>query len=266
VTGDGALYRREDDAFVGTGCTRGSWHANGQSGGAVLALLGHVLEDVATIVPMSISRLTADLVRPVPVGEPLWVDTHVVREGKRIQVADLVVRSREAECVRGRVLRIRDDDVRAGPPLPQAGGAGSGPPDLPRPEDLDGVDHLPGVADFLRLGAELRRTTEPGPDGSFCVWVRLRVPVVAGEAVRAGSRTALPMDCVNLIGVHDLAGVRAVNPDVSAHVARPPEGEWTALLGTTRFAPEVGHGVSVAHLADRRGIFGVTSTSQVVER
>lgn len=260
----GALYERDGDAFVGTGCTKGSWHANGQSGGAVLALLGHVLEDVATLVPMSVSRLTVDLVRPVPVGEPLWVDTAVVREGKRIQVTDLTVRSRDGVCVRGRALRIRDDDLRTGAPLPAAGSGAD--LDLPRPEDLEGVDHLPGVADFLRLGAELRRTTEPGPDGSFCVWVRLRVPVVAEEAVRAASRVALPMDCVNLIGVHDLAGVRAVNPDVSAHVARPPDGEWTALLGTTRFAPEVGHGVSMAHLADRRGVFGVTSTSQVVER
>ena len=50
-----ALYVRDGDAFVGTSCTKGSWHANGQSGGAVLALLGHVLEDVQTLAPMSLT-------------------------------------------------------------------------------------------------------------------------------------------------------------------------------------------------------------------
>src|SRR5688500_19801715 len=105
-----ALYVRDGDTFVGTRCTKGSWHANGQSGGAVLALLGHLLEDVPTLAPMSLSRLTVDMVRPVPVGERLWIEQVVIREGKRIQVVDITVRTAEAEHARARALRLRDAD------------------------------------------------------------------------------------------------------------------------------------------------------------
>jgi hypothetical protein len=261
-----ALYVRDGDAFVGTGCTLGSWHQNGQSGGAVLALLGHVAEDIPTLVPMSLSRLTVDLVRPVPVGERLWIDHDVVREGKRIQVVDLIVRSAEVDHVRARMLRVRDEDLTGSGPLPSSTTDLDPATRFPGPEDTESVEARPGVAGFLQFGAELRRSTEP-IDGDHVAWVRLRVPVVAGEAVRATSKVALPMDCVNLIGVHDLAtGVSAINADVSAHVLRPPVGEWTALVGSTRYGHHVGHGVSMATLSDADGIYGVTSTSQVVQR
>jgi hypothetical protein len=261
-----ALYVRDGDAFVGTSCTKGSWHANGQSGGAVLALLGHVLEDVPTLVAMSLSRFTVDLVRPVPLGERLWIDQQVIREGKRIQVVDSTLRSASAEHVRARALRVRDADLTAtAPALPTSTTDDDPAAALPPPEELEGVEDRPGVADFLRFGAELRRTAGP-VDGAHGAWVRLRVPVVAGEAVRATSRVALPMDCVNLLGVGSLpTGVRAVNADVSAHVFRPPVGEWVALVGSTRFGHRVGHGVSMATLSDGEGVFGVTSTSQVVQ-
>lgn len=259
-----ALYLRDGDAFVGTICTKGSWHANGQSGGAVLALLGHVLEDVPTLTPMSLTRLTVDIVRPVPVGERLFVEAVVIREGKRIQVTDFTVTTSEGAHVRARALRIRDAD-HSGDPLPSSTTDHDPAATLPPPEQLVGVDDRPGVPDFLRYGAEMRRTEEP-IDGVHGLWVRLRVPVVAGEPVRAASRVALPMDCVNLIGASLASfGARAINPDVSAHVFRPPVGEWTALTGNTHFAHGVGHGMSMATLSDVEGVFGVTSTSQLLQ-
>ena len=123
-----------------------------------------------------------------------------------------------------------------------------------------------GVAAFLVHGAELRRDLE-ATDGPACAWVRLRVPVVAGEPVRQTSRTTVVMDCINLLGVTGLpAGTTAINPDVSAHVMRPVSGEWVALVGDTRFDRRVGHGFSSATLADERGVFGAASTSQVLQR
>lgn len=268
MTEEQALYVRDGDAFVGTGCTKGSWHDDGQAGGAVLALLGHVLEDVPTLAPMSLTRLTVDFVRPVPVGQRLEIEQLVVREGKKIQVVDAVVRSVAAEHVRARALRVREEDLAGTDGLPRSTSEHDPAAALPPPEALAGVDEREGVADFLRFGAELRRTTEPiDATGSHAAWVRLRVPVVAGEAVRATSRVALPMDCVNLIGVQGFRGsVSAVNADVSAHVFRPPTSEWVAMVGSTRFEHRLGHGISMATLSDEDGVFGVTSTSQVVHR
>jgi hypothetical protein len=262
---DEALYVRDGDAFVGTGCTRGSWHANGQSGGAVLALLGHVLEEVPMLTPMSLTRLTVDIVRPVPVGERLDVHTDVVREGKKIQLVDLVVTTGNTVTTRARALRIRDLDVgdRAG--MPMSTSTDNPSASLPPPEALDGVEHREGVADFLRYGAEMRRTRAP-IDGVHAVWCRLRVPVVAGEPVRSTSRAALPLDIVNLMGVAlDPTRARSINPDVTGHLSRAPVGEWVALTGHTYYAHTVAHGVSMATMSDVDGVFGVTSTSQILQ-
>lgn len=266
MTEEQSLYVRDGDAFVGTSCTKNAWHENAQSGGAVLALLGHVLEDVPTLTPMSLTRLTVDLVRPVPIGEPLWIDHDVSREGKLIQVVDSVVRSSDAVLVRSRALRIREADLSDGADPPSTADDGDLLTRLPRPDDLLDVADQPGVAGFLVSGAELRRNAGEST-GPHCAWVRLRVPVVAGEPIRATPRITMPMDCVNLIGVAGLpVGVTAINPDVGAHVVRPLVGEWVALVGDTRFAHGVGHGFSAAHMVDREGVFGVTSTSQVVQR
>ena len=97
-----ALYIRDGDAFVGTAYTQGAWGHGGQAGGAVLALLGHVLEDVPTLTPMSLTRLTVDIVRPVPVGERLHVATDVLREGKKIQVVDVAINAGDHVTTRAR--------------------------------------------------------------------------------------------------------------------------------------------------------------------
>lgn len=265
MTSPDALYERDDDAFVGTEATRGRWHDNGQAGGAVLALLGHVLEDVATLTPMSLSRLTVDIVRPVPVGERLHVGAEVLREGKKIQLVDLTVAAGDTITTRARALRIRDLDVSSLPGMPRSTSDENPSTSIPPPQGLSGVEEHPGAAAFLQLGAELRRTTEP-IDGIHAVWCRLRVPVVAGEAVRPTSLAALPLDLVNLIGV-DLDPTRAtsINPDVTGHMTRGPAGEWVALTGGTHYAHTTGHGVSIATMSDEAGAFGVTSTSQILD-
>ena len=259
-----ALYVRDGGAFVGTACTKGSWHDNGQSGGAVLALLGHVLEDVPTLTPMSLTRLTVDIVRPVPVGARLSVESKVRREGKKIQVVDLAVTTADAEHVIARALRLRDADLAAVPGVPASTSDENPSTLLPPPDEL-GVDHRDSLPEFLRFGAELRRTIAP-VGGRHGAWIRLRVPVVAGEAIRPTSLAALPMDCVNLIGVNDFdRRVSAINADVTAHLTRYPRVEWVALTGNTWYSHDVGHGMSAATLSDAHGVFGTASTSQLVQ-
>jgi hypothetical protein len=261
-----ALYVRDGDAFVGTTATAGMWQSNGQIGGALLALLGHVLEDVPTQVPMSLSRLTVDMTRTVPIGERMYVETTVAREGKKIQVTDLVVTTSGTVHAMARALRVRDADLTAVPGMPSSTTDEKPAALLPPPDDLLRTDQVPGVANFFKLGADLRLAAEP-VGGRHGLWIRLRVPVVAGEAIRPTSRATLPLDCVNLLGVRDLdpSRVTAINPDVTAHIARGPVDEWVALTGNTWYAHGVGHGVSAALLSDSRGVFGVASTSQLVQ-
>ena len=260
-----ALYSRDGDGFVGTSCTGSAWDPATQSGGAVLTLLGHVLEDVPTLAPMSLARLTVDIVRPVPVGVPLRVATEILREGKKIQLVELGITAGEAVTTRARALRIRDRDVTGLPGLPASTSSSNPAASLPPPGSLDAVDHHEGVAEFLRSGAEMRRTTVP-IDGVHAVWCRLRVPVVAGEPVRPTSRAVLPLDIANLIGVtFDPARVTSINPDVSGHLCRAPVGEWVALTGHTHYAQAVARRISMAVMGDAEGVFGVTSASQILD-
>jgi hypothetical protein len=264
VDEDGSLYVREGAGFVATDSTRGAWH-DGQAGGAVLALLGHVLEDVPTLTPMSLSRLTVDIVRPVPVGVRLQVAADIIREGKKIQVVDLSLIAGDVVTTRARALRLRDRDLTGLAGLPSSTTASNPVASLPAPGELAGVEHREGVAEFLRSGAELRRTEAP-IDGVHAVWCRLRVPVVAGEPVRPTSRAAFPLDLVNMIGVDiDPSSASSINPDVTGHLSRAPIGDWVALTGNTRYDHAVGHGVSMAVMSDAAGTFGITSTSQILD-
>jgi hypothetical protein len=263
-----ALYRRQAGGYVATSATESTWSRQQIAGGAVLALFGHVLEDVPTPQEMCLSRLTADLFRAVPVGEVLEVESTVLRAGKRIQVVEMTLSVGDKEFARARALRLRHEDVRDAPGLPDSTttadpAAALLPPDDPRVVRMEGRD---GIPRFLLEGAELRRSPrlDGGPQG---LWLRLRGPVIEGEPVRPTSRVALATDFANVIGVLNFnpKQVSTINPDVSAHLAREPSGDWIALVGDTYFAHEGGRGMSVAYMSDEHGVFGVASTCQLVQ-
>lgn len=259
-----ALYVRDGDALVGTILNQGGWDPNAANGGAVLAMLGQCLDEVPTLTPMSVSRFTADLVRPVPMGKRLHVERTVLREGKKIQLVQLLVLVDGVEHVRATALRLREADLTHAPLLPST--TDDRPADrMQRPdESLEVRKVSPGHPRFLDA-IDLRRAHHP--DGSVAgVWVRLDVPVIAGEPVSPTARLTFAIDFSNLIGIGMPAGeVTMINPDVTAHVLRPPTGEWVALTGDTRFSPELGRGVSMATMSDDDGVFGFSSTSQLIQ-
>jgi hypothetical protein len=263
-----ALYLPDGDGYVATERTQGAWNRDAQNGGAILSLLGHRLEDVPTLAPMEISRLTFDLIRPAPIGPRLDVHTRVVREGKKIQLVEIVLAVGDVEHVRGQALRLRVEDITDRPRLPGSTTDDDPVDELARPEDLEPMlsSHVDGGPGFLR-GIELRRAHRGGdPDGPFGYWVRLRGSVIAGLPVRPTSRLAMAIDFANTIGVFvEPASASTINPDVSAHVLRLAEGEWIGIVGETRFRHESGRGISTATLSDLRGPVAFASTSQIVQ-
>ena len=91
--------------------------------------------------------------------------------------------------------------------------------------------------------------------------------MVAGQPIRPTARMAYAFDFSNLIGVVEQpTTVTMINPDVTAHVLRPPTGEWIAIVGDTRFNPAMGRGVSYSTLSDDDGVFAVVSLSQLLQR
>jgi hypothetical protein len=257
-----AMYVPDGGGYVGTILTQGGWDPNVANGGTVLALLGHCLDEVPTLVPMTLSRFTADLHRPVPMGQRLHVEASVVREGKKIQVVQLLLLAGDVEHVRVTALRLRDDAVDGAPADTTA--ARPGDALLPPEASMDLREMTPSVPGFLRA-VEMRRAATV--DGTTTgAWLRLRVPVVAGAPVSPAARLTVIFDYANLIG---MAGhpseVTMINPDVTAHVLRPPTSDWTAITGDTRFNPALGRGLSSATFSDIDGVFAVGSTSQLIQ-
>ena len=101
------MFVRDGDGFVGTTLTQGGWDRRHMNGAAVLALLGHCLDDVPSLVPMVVSRFTADLARPLPIGPRLHVVPEVVREGKKLQLVQLRVVVDDVDHAWATALRLR---------------------------------------------------------------------------------------------------------------------------------------------------------------
>jgi hypothetical protein len=260
---DKALYVRDGDDYVGTILTQGGWDPNVANGGTVLALVGHCLDEVPTLVPMTLSRFTADLHRPVPIGQRLRVVPSVVREGKKLQVVQLVLLAGDVEHVRVTALRLRDAAVGEGM-VADTSQARPGDALVPPDESRNLRELTPEVPGFLRA-IDMRRAR--AVDGTASgAWLRLDAAVVAGSPISQSARLAATFDYANLIGMDDHpTAVSMINPDVTAHVLRPSTSEWIAITGDTRFNTALGRGVSTAAFSDLDGVFAVGSTSQLIQ-
>lgn len=265
---DRALYLPDGDGFIATLRTQGGWDPRHQHGGPVQALMARAVESFPSLVPMQVARLTHDLFRPVPIGPRLTVSVELLREGKRIQLLETVLRVGDVEHARCRALRLREEDL-TDVPAGFVGTAGDGESpiwaeDLPPSNMGTGEGLRPGFLD----GMELRRFPLPGgPEGSFGYWVRVLVPVVAGEQSTPLQRLSVAGDFANMIGTtFDAKRVSAINPDLNVHVLRLPQDDWIAVMGESRVELGNGVGVSTAQLRDRRGICALAANCQLIQR
>ena len=255
-----ALYLTEGDRFVPTEATIGPWDRNAQHGGPAAALLARAVEQIDSLVPMQVTRLTYDLLRPIPLT-PLEVRTSVVRDGKRISVVEAGLYADDLLVMRVSALRIRSADL----PLPDGVQPDDVPP-LPVGEGEEAI-LLGGGNAYNDLGIEIRfalggfQFAGPGT-----AWVRLRLPVVAGEEPSPLVRAAAAADLGN--GVSSVLKQREwlyINPDLTVHLSRPPIGEWIAVRAVTHPGPS-GAGMAESALYDSRGRIGRSVQSLLLDK
>ncbi len=261
-----AVFRLDGDLVVPTMLARGPWTPDAQHGGAPAALLARAVERFDGGEAMVVVRVTIELMRPVPIA-PLRVTTRFSRPGKKVQLveASLVTAETGTEVARATGLRLRRGHV----PLPEGAITSSA---LPGPET--GVVSEPPWAPHLRYegfhsGAiEMRfvRGTfaKPGP---ATAWIRLRVPLVAGEPTSPLSRVAASADFGNGISwvLSRRDGYRFINPDLTLYLYRYPVGEWIALEATT-MPDTAGVGLAESRLYDSQGSIGRSAQSLLLER
>ena len=259
-----ALFRPDGTRFVPHELTRGPWAPDAMHGGPVAALLARAAEAVETPGPMQGVRLSIELMRPVRLV-PLTVETRVLRPGKKVQWVEARLLDDGNEVARAMLLRIRTAEI----PWPSrtAGGSIELPfagPDaataIPAPWSQDYPPAYHSTATEHRVIRGMWGTLGPTTD-----WIRLRLPIVAGETPTPLQRVAAVADFGNGISsALPYESHRFINPDLTITLHRLPATEWVCLDATTWPEP---HGIGVAEsvLYDERGRIGHAAQTLLLE-
>ncbi len=256
-----ALFVPVGETMVPTERARGPWSPKALHGGPVAALAARAAEAHAGDDGLQMARITLELLRPVPLV-PLRTRSVLARPGRKVQLIDTVIEADGVEVAWSRALRIR---IAAGQRIPTPTVAEDDAPQPPESGSISAPMSDSFVA-FHNSGAEMRfiagRFDEPGP---AVVWIRLRCPVVLGEAPSPWERAVAAADFGNGVGAElPFAGSLFINPDLTVQLHRPPVGEWVCLDARTRFGSP-GFGSAESELWDSEGRIGRAIQSLLVE-
>lgn len=266
------LFQPDGDRWVPTESSRGPWDRRHCHGGPVSAFLVRAVERVPDDPPVpspdgdawQLARCTVELTRPVPVLRPLTMDTVVERPGRKVSLVAAVLRDGDTEVARIRALRIRRASIDVPADAHVAPVASFAPPDTATAEPMTFAAGEETA--FHRDACEHRFVTgswlEPGP---VEVWIRLRVPVVAGEEPSGAQRAAAAADFGNGVsGSLPYDRFLYINPDLTIHLLRPVVGEWIGMRTASRYG-DLGAGLAESALVDVDGRVGRSCQSLLVE-
>jgi hypothetical protein len=249
-----SFYVPDGDGFVSTDLTRGPWDRDSQHAGPPAALLGRELERLAPGTgdgTWQLGRVTFELLRAVPIAR-LAVEARVLRPGRSVELVTASMHAGGEEVMRATGWRLRVGEVDVAghatpsarvPPGPERGEA---KPFFPTGEDVGyhtAMEYRFVAGEFL----------EPGP---ATVWLRMRHPLLAGEAPSPLERVLIAADTGNGISATlDFHQYLFINVDLTVHLHRLPAGEWVCL--DARTVPEpTGIGLAESGLYDERGAIG----------
>ena len=252
----GAFYTREGVRFVPSESTRGPWDPGAQHAGPPAALLGRAIERCEPRDDMHVGRVTLEILAPVPLA-PLETYARVVRPGRSVELLEASLTGPDGEVMRATAWRL------------QAGQVGTSSTSDAKPPGAErGLSR-----DFFPTGQDMGYHTameyrfiagaflEPGP---ATVWLRMRVPLVAGEDPSPLERVLVAADSGNGVSAAlDYKRYLFINTDLSVHLLRPAVGEWVCLDAITHVD---GLGLADTALWDERGRIGRAAQTLLVRR
>lgn len=250
-----------DGGFQSSELTRGPWSPEHQHAGPPVALVCRAVEQVARGHGLThIARLTANLLRPVPIGA-LAVEVTEDYVGRNAGHFSARLLAEGKEVGRFTLLAQRELEVAlpgdmAGHPLAHAPRAPQDSPAVQFPFAGKSV----GYSDLVELKLAGGRFWQ----GPCAVWFRMRHALVAGEQPSPYQRVAVAADSGNGISaVLDYGRYTFVNSDLTINLLRPPVGEWICLDASTSWGPH-GGGLAQSALYDAHGLIGRATQSLAV--
>ena len=244
------MFLSHGDGVVGTALARGPWDPGAAHGGPVAALIGREVERHDPDPALFTVRFTIELLRPVPLAH-LRLEAATVRGGKRVRLVGVSVTNDGTEVARAtalRVLRSAEDAPRSEP------GATL---DVPPPDDCPPAPGLVpdriGITSAVELRAAVGSALRAGP---ATYWFRVHAPLVDDEPITPLTRALVAADFGNgIASVTSLDRHVFINPDLTVHLHRLPEGEWVANDAVTVLEPG-GAARADATIHDRTGPLG----------
>ncbi len=255
-----ALFVRDGDWFNPTPYTTGPWRSDAMNGGPPSSLISLGVHE-ALQEGEQVARIGVDLEKPVPLV-PMQVHTHRRQVSRRVAHLSIELRTDTQVVASGRALLLQgsgpvpliERELPQAPPLPDSAIA---------PDEPDRWASQP--YQFHRDAIEVRFTNGNwGIPGSATAWIRLLVPLIAGEQTP---------DLCQLMAIADLASplsqaiapeanVAMINVDINATLAGSPQGPWFCIATQGTVSP-FGIGLSNTQLFDRQGPLGVITVSQI---
>jgi acyl-Coa thioesterase superfamily protein/acyl-CoA thioesterase superfamily protein len=254
-----AIYRVDGNRAVTSPNAAGPWDAGMQHGSAPAALAVWAAEAIPTPEPMRITRVTIDLMRPVPLA-PLTIQTEVLRQGRKIQLCAVRLSAEGVVVVGATILKIKTQALNLPPELADQ------PVELPGP-DRSQVDPANFSNSAFVAGMSLRAARGRfGVSGPGAIWYRVDRPLVEGFAVSQAMRAVVAADfCNGTSAALDFRQWTFINADLTVSFARQPLGEWILVDAESSIGPD-GAGLATARLADTSGYFGRAVQSLVIEQ
>lgn len=255
-----AFYERLDaETFAATAATMSPWDERLQHGGPPSALLARAVCEAHPREEMRIARVASEFLGPIPIAT-LRVRTRVLRPGRRIELLEATMESGGRDIVSTRIWRIATQAEGSVPP-------GGTPPDpvpaLPAEQPSPPWLRRFGYGRAVEWRSVHGGTGEPGP---AAVWMRPRLPLIAGEPRRTLDAALIVADAANGIsGELPMREWMFVPPSLSVALQRYPHDEWILLDARTTLTAD-GLGLTSSRLADTAGWFAVGSQPLLVER
>jgi len=253
-----SFFELDGETYIGLDPARGPWSPDHCHAGPVAGAIARSVE-CAFGPDRSLTRLTVDLIRPVPVAG-FTVDVEVTRKGKRLATGHAVLVGLDGKIAATATAMLIS-------PAPEAG-IPNAPNNPPRLEDaMDkgfpiemAMHDKPYITHFMETLFPPGQDRTPGPTS---MWMRVP-PLLATEEPSSFQRICPLADCGNAISRNgEITDFKFLNTDLTIVAHRATEADWLHSEAVSHWHRN-GVGLAEARISDEAGPVATALQSLIV--